>query len=405
MISESIAIVGGGIAGLVAAIELEEFGFSCHIFEKETELGGRVRSTIKNGITMDHGFQVLLTAYPLAKKYLDYDALKLRYFDPGALIMKNGAKTVIGDPLRDKSQFFPTLFSWAASISDKFKILSLSQKLKSKSVDAIFKEEETTTFLYLQNFGFSNKVINHFFKPFFTGIYLEDKLETSSRMFEFIFKMFAEGHAAIPEGGMGQIAVQLHKKLRNTTLHLGQEANIKEDGTILAGNQKFRPSAIIKAFPEIIGIEEQWKSCTTYYFKVDRTTNDKAIIGLISDEDALINSWFFLNNLNPEIAEPILVVTVVENAYKGETDTRLEQEINKKLGLNVKETMGKFHVPFSLPRLDSVSDEERSNFEMIASTPMVTATDQQNYGSLNGAMLSGSNAAKRLHDYFNSQKV
>ena len=41
-----------------------------------------------------------------------------------------------------------------------------------------------------------------------TGIFLENELKTSSRMFEFVFKMFSEGDTAIPGRGMGMIPKQ-----------------------------------------------------------------------------------------------------------------------------------------------------------------------------------------------------
>ena len=99
----------------------------------------------------------------------------------------------------------PTMLSSIGSFSDKLKVLKLNFKLRKKSLDAIFTSEEKTTLQYLQDYGFSQGMINGFFKPFFTGIYLEDQLQTSSRMFEFVFKMFGEGSAVIPRAGIEAI--------------------------------------------------------------------------------------------------------------------------------------------------------------------------------------------------------
>ena len=71
-----------------------------------------------------------------------------------------------------------------------------------KSVQDIFTTKEQTTLSYLKEFGFSKQIISDFFLPFFTGIFLETELKTSSRMFEYVFKMFAEGMAYIPENGI-----------------------------------------------------------------------------------------------------------------------------------------------------------------------------------------------------------
>lgn len=41
------------------------------------------------------------------------------------------------------------------------------------------------------------------------GIFLSPLREQSSRMFEFVFKMFAVGSASLPDGGMGQVPEQI----------------------------------------------------------------------------------------------------------------------------------------------------------------------------------------------------
>jgi phytoene dehydrogenase-like protein len=63
-----IHIVGAGISGLVAAKVLEDKGYSPVIIEATDRVGGRIKTDIINGYQLDHGFQVLLTSYPEAKK-------------------------------------------------------------------------------------------------------------------------------------------------------------------------------------------------------------------------------------------------------------------------------------------------------------------------------------------------
>ena len=197
-----IHIIGAGISGLIAAQILENHGYHPTIIEASATVGGRVKSDLVDGYTLDHGFQVLLTSYPATKKYLDYKALDLQKLLPGATIFKHGKAQTIGDPLRNISLLFPTLRSSIGTFSDKLKILKLNTLLKKKKITAIFKTEEKTTLQYLKDFGFSDEIIKDFFTPFFSGIFLETELETSSRMFEFVYKMFGDGLAVIPKEGM-----------------------------------------------------------------------------------------------------------------------------------------------------------------------------------------------------------
>ncbi len=140
-----IHIIGAGISGLIAAQILENHGYHPTIIEASATVGGRVKSDIFKGYTLDHGFQVLLTSYPAAKKYLDYDALELQPFLPGATIFKNEKAQTIGDPLRSLSLLVPTLLASIGTFSDKIKILKLNSLLKKKKIDAIFKTTELST--------------------------------------------------------------------------------------------------------------------------------------------------------------------------------------------------------------------------------------------------------------------
>ena len=62
--TQKIYIVGAGISGLIAAKTLEEKGYAPVILEATDSPGGRVKTDNVSGVVLDHGFQVLLTAYP-----------------------------------------------------------------------------------------------------------------------------------------------------------------------------------------------------------------------------------------------------------------------------------------------------------------------------------------------------
>jgi len=78
--SPDVLIVGAGLAGLGCARRLAEAGVSCQIVEASDGIGGRVRTDQVDGFLLDRGFQVLLSAYPEAKRVLDYGQLDLKAF-------------------------------------------------------------------------------------------------------------------------------------------------------------------------------------------------------------------------------------------------------------------------------------------------------------------------------------
>lgn len=398
-----IHIIGAGVSGLVAAKVLEDNGYSSIIIDSSERVGGRVKTDIVNGFQLDHGFQVLLTAYPAAQKYLDFKALDLQFFLPGACIFKNNKQKIIGDPLREKSFLFSTLFSGIGNFSDKFKILKLNSYLKEKSISDIFSAPEKYTDIYLKDFGFSNEMINDFFKPFFSGIFLESKLETSSRMFEFIYKMFGEGSATIPKAGIEEIPKQLFRSLKHTTLKgntkvlfvndneivLDYDRKLESDFTIVATNTN---NLFLDKKEKVI----EWESCYTLYFETEDKVIEKQLIGLIAKENTLINNIFYHTSLGMTVktSKQLLSVTIIDdqNLEIEKLVEEVKQELKKYCAIDSCNFIKHYKIPMSLPKLTNLK-YEKMPVETALTDHIFLAGDTQLNGSLNAAMISGEKAA------------
>jgi len=401
--SPSIHIIGGGISGLIAARVLEEHGLSGTIIEATDRLGGRVKTDVLDGYSLDHGFQVLLTAYPAAKKYLDFDALALQEFLPGSAIFKNGKQKIIGDPLRNLSLLIPTLFSEIGTVNDKLKILALNRRLKKKSIQNIFAEKEQTTLAYLENIGFSETIITDFFIPFFSGIFLENKLDTSSRMFEFVYKMFGEGNAALPKDGIQAIPKQLFEKLKNTTCVFNTKVKSVENGSIILESGEIIKSNFTIIATQASGLVSNlknqatlWKSCDTLYFEVTKREIRKPLIGLIAAPNALINNIFYHTSLQTSATatKELLSVTVVnrQNLTNKQLVAKVQKELKELCNIDSCTFIKQYNIPMALPNLQDIQ------YEMLPSETRLTETiflagDTQLNGSLNAAMIAGERAA------------
>lgn len=67
-----VAVVGAGIAGLMAARTLSDHGFEVTVFEKSRGLGGRMATRrLSDGGQFDHGCQYLTATTPHFQRYLD----------------------------------------------------------------------------------------------------------------------------------------------------------------------------------------------------------------------------------------------------------------------------------------------------------------------------------------------
>ena len=128
-------IVGAGMAGLAAAKTLQAAGQDYLLLEKSDRPGGRVKSDNYNGFILDHGFQVLLTAYPAANEFFDYSELDLKNFDPGAVIQQVNQKPIIlDDPARNPGRIFSMALEKRIRLMDKIRVLFLKRRVnKSES--------------------------------------------------------------------------------------------------------------------------------------------------------------------------------------------------------------------------------------------------------------------------------
>lgn len=401
-----IHIVGAGVSGLVAAQVLEQQGYSPVILEASNSVGGRVKTHVVDGYQLDQGFQVLLDAYPMAKKYLDFNQLGLQKLLPGAVIFKKGKSMTIGDPLRDFNFMWSTLTADVGSLTDKIKIFNLNTHLKSKSIEAIFNSKEVSTLEYLQKFGFSSKMIETFFKPFFSGIFLEDELKTSSRMFEFVYKMFGEGLAVIPKAGIGSISEQLKTKLKNTSIEFGMGVKSVNDSEIMLDNGSVIPThfTIIATDPGylISNLKSQnvlWHSCTNLYFKVSKRTINRALIGLVADNDSLINNIFFHSSVEMKHTESdeLLSVTVIKE-HKLKDEELIEtviKELDMYCGIRHVDFVKLYHIPKALPKLSDLQYDLNPEATKLKPT-IFLAGDYLLNSSLNAAMISGERAAQGI---------
>lgn len=222
--SADVVIIGAGMAGLAAARVLDRAPAAASrrvlLLEAGASVGGRVATDNIDGFLLDRGFQVYLTAYPTGKELLDYEALDLKPFAPGALIFMDGKLRKFVDPLRQPLAAPAMAFSPVCSLMDKFRLLKLRRLVTSVPPEELLTQDPVESIDYLRRFGFSDDCIAHFFRPFYSGVFLEKDLTTTSRFLKYTFAMFARGKAVLPAAGMGAIPRQLAARLRHVVLEL-----------------------------------------------------------------------------------------------------------------------------------------------------------------------------------------
>ena len=238
-----LCIIGGGVSGLAAAISVAQKLPSTIdditsptklpsilLLESTSNIGGRVQSDITpDGYILDKGFAVFVEEYPMSKQLLDYDALGLQPFLPGARVKlkKDEVLARVSDPIRRPKDILKILTSPVGSLRDKLRLVPLFHTIFTKSIEELFLMEERDTLSCLRStYHFSEEFISAFFAPFLEGIYLAPLHEQSSRMFHFVMKMFTVGSVSLPKGGMQAVADQLDTKARKLGVDIQLESRV-----------------------------------------------------------------------------------------------------------------------------------------------------------------------------------
>ena len=398
-----IIIIGAGIAGLSAAIYLHRKGFDIQILEASDSAGGRIKTDIVDGFRLDHGFQVLLTAYPEAVALLDYKALNLKAFLPGATVLHDGGIFEIADPFRRPSATFATVFAPVGSLKDKINTFVLKLKLLRKSIKTIFSQPEITSLAQLQNYGFSPKMIDLFYKPFFSGIFLENDLTTPNRMFDFVMKMFSEGDATIPALGMSEIPKQLVNMLPANSILFHTKVSKIESNTIFCDDGNNYVADKIVVATEATGFVKNYISVsktkshavTNIYFEANIAPTSKAVVILnASTNKKYVNNITVLTNVSKAYApKDKVLISVSVNGIPEENDLDLAELMKAEVQPWFAEAKNwkfikSYRINYALPNLDTLSDEiEASQFKIKEN--LYVCGDFMLNGSLNAAMKSG----------------
>ena len=399
-------IVGGGAAGLVAARTLEAAGHAPLLLERETELGGRLRTDEVEGFRLDRGFQVLLSEYPEVKRYLDLPALGVNAFRPGGHVHMRQQHFRFADPLREPAQLFRSALSPVGTLNDKIRLGQLGLKLMRSTPEECFRGyTEQSTMDFIWKYGFSEQIVERFFRPFFGGVFLEQELQTPAAMFRFVLKMFAQGSALLPAEGIQAVARQLAAKLERTTVRTATAVRgISEHDVVLDDGSRIPARAVIVAcapdalFPQLAGNRE-YKSTTNIYFYSKRRLKENRLINLVADPTSTINTFCVIDEVAPTYKLRNQGGSLISVSLKDSSDdysvAQAEQDLlrHTRLPNDALSFLKQYDVPHALPRLDAVAYTVNATQTRLIDRVFL-AGDQQLNGSLDAAMRSGRLAAE-----------
>lgn len=401
-----VIIVGAGMAGLCCANYLNNKNIDFLVLDAAKEVGGRVRTDLEDGFRLDRGFQILLTAYPEAQRLLNYDTLSLMPFDSGAIIRNDERFEQFSNPFKNPSAVFSSITSPIGSFSDKLRTLRLVLDTEGITEEVLTQNEESTDH-FLRNYGFSDKMMTQFLKPFFGGVFLEDQLATSSAFFKYIFGKFYEGDAVIPANGMQAIPEQLAANLPNHSIRLNCPVErINGTSVYLSSGEKIQGSQVVIATDALQAnkllrqeTHHQFNATSCIYFAANESPLQDKMLVLNPNRNELIQNLCVPSDIAPNYAPTGKSLISVSTAYLGATNEQqniatLKQELTHWFGKDVTEWqhLKSYHIPYALPSFAVGA----KNLPLQIADKIYRCGDYTAYPSLNAAMMTGRKVAEMI---------
>jgi phytoene dehydrogenase-like protein len=414
---QDVLIIGAGLAGLAAARHLKATGHTVKVIEAENCVGGREKTDYYQGFLLDHGFHVFLTAYPEAQDILQYADLKLHTFYNGALIWSDGKLQKVADPWRHPLDALPSIMNSIGELSDKLKIKTLKEKLSHLSEAEIFNTPESSTADYLKAYGFTPKFIQQFFKPFLGGIFLESELETSSRFFEFVFKMFSQGDVALPAKGIQAIPLQLASALSEDELLLNNQVTQVQAGSVkLSSGTTLEARAIIiatDAYDAKILVDQPkqpFNGTTCLYFSASEPPVTEPILVLNGTGHGIVNNLCVPTLVCPAYSNTdrhLISVSLLGTDFEQQEalPSLVQAELKEWFGQQVEqwEHLKTYRIPRALPTYHHTPPKTGQNYQIHEG--VFRCGDYLETPSINGALASGRLAAEKVSQYLTRLKI
>jgi protoporphyrinogen oxidase len=290
---------------------------------------------------------------------------------------------------------------------------------------SLFRKPEVTTVRFLEEYGFSSKMVERFFAPFLAGIFLERELATSSRYFQFLLRMFAYGDAGVPENGMEMLPRQLSVRLKHGTLETNTSVSAVRpngNGFVLdAGKQASYSARHIVLAVEDVQVRSllgqrngrnrsskdlvQWNRSTTFYYAAERTPIDGPLLVLNGDGPAAgpVNNAIVLSQASERYAPPgahLIAANIVGRApQSGPQIEQLEREARAQLQRWFGPDVGRWKVVAGYPiahalPLCSHAEWQQSNPRLMEN--VYVCGDHREMPSIQGALASGRRAAEAV---------
>jgi protoporphyrinogen oxidase len=382
--SSDVLVVGAGLAGLSAAIKLQEAGRNARVIESSDRPGGRVTSDIIDGFICDRGFQLINSKYPALQALnviQEIDFIKAPRVIEVAL---GNQRRALGDP---RVAPWTALDKATGTIPEK---LSLLRFLAASPKDNQSVEDVLSS---------SGSVYVRALRPFLQGVFLTDPKNVDARYGQSIVKSFVTGSPGIPRKGVAELSKALAARV--DSISYGVQADSIEGKVVRTSAGDFKATTIIVATDattatQLLGLNEvaRMAGCITWYHAV--ATNPSGSGRLVVDgqnRGPIINS-IVISDISSDYA-PVGQHLVSTTTDLGATESDVRRHLAIMWGISTHDwqLIAKYEIPAALP-IQSIGRALTQPVKV--SEGLYVVGDHRAVPSQQGALFSGNLAAELI---------
>lgn len=381
-----VLIVGAGLAGLSAAIQLQDAGRSVTLLEASDRAGGRVASDHIDGYICDRGFQLINAKYPAL---IELDVIDEIDFIPAPRVIEvslGSERIPLGDP---RTAPFSALHRGTGSLSEKVNFARfIFSKIKSQQSlgQALRKAGCGTTY---------ERVL----RPFLQGVFLADPDKVDAIYGQIVLRSFVTGSPGVPKFGVGQLSQALASRVKDLQLNVRAERILGTTVQTSAG--EFQASDIVIATDATtatqlleLGEVSRMQGCVTWYHATEHNPSGTGRLLVDGQNRGPIFNSLVISDISREYA-PSGMHLISSSTELGTTDSEVRRHLSIMWGVETRDwqLIAKYEIPSALP-LHEVGKTLSAPTKISDHLYMVG--DHRTVPSQQGALFSGSLAAQLI---------
>ena len=379
---KKVIVIGAGLAGLSAAITLQNEGVDVTVLESSDRPGGRVTSDVIDGFICDRGFQLINANYPEIKHLEIMKEIDFVIASSVIEMARNESRIRIGDP---RKAFFSVFNSETGTLIEKIRLIKYL--LIRKNVASVGED------LKANGLG---KTYERVLRPFLTGVFLADPLIVNAESGRTAIKQFIRGKIGLPAQGCRAFSEALAARVKS--IEYGVQVNSIKKNRVKTSRGSYEADAIIVATDattaaQLLDLTDvpQLVGCTTWYHSTTQSPTQSASLIVDSQNRGPLVNTMVISNMTPSYA-PAGKSLISSTSILPATESEVRRHLSILYGVDTRKwkLVAKYEIPSALP-LPTLQGAAISGSHVRDS--IYVAGDYKSAPSQNGALLSGRLAA------------